>query len=87
MRVSTQQTITTYQFSFSYTDPNYGNGFTFQVSAQPGFGDAEAFALEEAINTALDKTPSLAPNSGVLKAQVVTTNYQTNPTATPPSFT
>lgn len=85
--MSTQQTITTYQYSFNYTDPNYGNGFVFQISEQPGFGDVEAFALEEAIVAALAKTAPLAAFGSVLKSQVVTTNYQTNANATPPSFT
>jgi hypothetical protein len=85
--MSAQQTVTTYQFAFNYSDPTYENGFGFQISGQPGFGDAEAFALEAAITAALGKSAPLAPVGSVFKAQLATTQYQTNANATPPSFT
>lgn len=85
--MSSTQDVSTYEFAFNYTDPNYQNGFGFQISEQPGFGDAEAFALESAISAALGATASLAPNSGVFKSRKVATNFDTNAEAVPPSFT
>lgn len=85
--MSTVQDISTYEFSFGYTDPIYGDGLAFRISEQPGFGDAEAFALETAIMAALRATAPLAPSGVVLKFRNVATTYDTNATANPPSFT
>lgn len=85
--MSNSRDVSTYEFAFSYPDPNYPNGFGFQLTGQPGFGDAEAFALKDAIAAALAAPGVLVPNSGVFKSRSVSTNYDTNATATPPSFT
>lgn len=85
--MSTSQDISTYQFQFNYTDPFYGDGFGFRVSGRSGFGDAEAFALEAAILAALGATAPLAPSSSLFKFRSVSTQYDTNESATPPSFT
>lgn len=85
--MSSSQDISTYEFSYSYQEPNYPNGFSFQLTEQPGFGDAEAFALFDAITAALSAAGTLVPNVGLFKSRTVRTQYDTNPTATPPSFT
>lgn len=83
--MSTQQEITEYQFNFNYSDPVFNGGFGFQISGQAGFGDAEAFALQDAIMAALAKTPILASGGALFKSLTVSTQYQTN--ANPQSFT
>lgn len=77
--------ISTYEFAGNYSDPNVNGGFTFQVTARAGFGDAEAFALNEALNAAFPAM--LSATVAVFKARVVATNYDTNAGAVPPSFT
>jgi hypothetical protein len=85
--MSTVQSSTVYEFAFNYNDPNNNNGFGFLITEQAGFGDAEAFALEKAIMAALGTPAALSPVGNVTKSQLVTTQYQTNATAIPPSFT
>lgn len=85
--MSSTRDVSTYEFAFSYPDPNYPNGFGFQLTEQPGFGDAEAFALEAAISAALTAPGVFVPNSSVFKSRSLDTQYDTNAAATPPSFT
>ena len=85
--MSSTQDTSTYQFSYSYADPNYSEGFSFQLTEQPGLGDAEAFAIFDAIRAALSAPGVFVPNVGLFKSRSVLTNYDTNPSATPPSFT
>jgi hypothetical protein len=83
--MSSTQDLSLYEFAGGYSDPDVQGSFDFRITQRPGFGDAEAFALKDALAAAFP--PVLSANIQVLKSRAVTTNYDTNDTADPPSFT
>lgn len=79
--MSSQNSVTTYNFSGN--SPSAVSDFGFAVTAGPGFGDAEAGALYDALAAAFPA--GLQVSVSVLKQQVTQTNYTTSST-TPPTF-
>jgi len=85
--MSQTQQLTGYNVSISASDPVHGGGLSidFGVSATPVFGDAEAFALFNGIVALIPAGWNVEKE--LTREDTSTTNYTTNYTAVPPSFT
>lgn len=83
--MSTTQEISQYGFNIYWGDPQFSPVIDFTVSQTASFGDADAFALLDALKAAL---PSAWGAVGsVQKFASSGTSYTTNYTSAPPSFT
>lgn len=83
--MSQTQQQTGYTFSVSAVDPQAGeSSLYFTVQASKNFGDADAFALVDAIVAAFPS--SFAVSKQLSKTQDAFTTFTTNFDSTPPSF-